>query len=136
MSVEDILKEVCELNESEGIYPLSKRQVANILNEILRYRVTDLEDIRIALEYSVKMRAQIMFSINHITKPYKPIYNWYTSMRYPVAKVLSIMGIENIEYNMPPYEDFNIINIKDGIALIEMELKDRIKPKKMIKKLY
>ena len=40
MTIEDILKEVCEDN-MESINPLSKRQIANVFNKLLEYRVDD-----------------------------------------------------------------------------------------------
>ena len=133
MSVEDILKEVCEMNE-ESAFPLSKRQVGNILNRLLEYRVDD-DLLKIALEYSVKMRSIIVFSISHITNEYKPIYNYYTSLDYPIRRVLGIMGVFDEVINSSTYIDSVIENMMSNLDAIEFELRENIKTNEKVKEL-
>lgn len=133
MSVEDILKEVCEMNE-ESSFPLSIRQVGNILNRLLEYRVDD-DLLKIALEYSVKMRSIIVFSISHITNGYKPIYNYYTSLDYPIRRVLGIMGVFDEVINSSTYIDNVIENMMSNLDAIEFELRENIKTNEKVKEL-
>ena len=122
MTVEDILKEVCEENK-ESINPLSDRQVANILNKLLEYHV-ETDKIKLALEYSIKMRAEILFATSHIKQGHNPMYNYYTTIDYPVRRVLKTMGLLNEDVlNEPRYEDSVIKIMKDNLDGIEMDLK-------------
>ena len=122
MTIEDILKEVCEDN-MKSINPLSKRQIANVFNKLLEYRVDD-ENFKLALEYSIKMRAEILFATSHINRGYNPMYNYYTTIDYPVRRVLKTMGLLNEDVlNEPRYEDSVIRNMKDNLDGIEMDLK-------------
>lgn len=133
MSVEEILKEVCEMNE-ESAFSLSIRQVGNILNRLLEYRVDD-DLLKIALEYSVKMRSIIVFSTSHIQNGYKPIYSYYTSLDYPIRRVLGIMGVFDEVINSSTYIDSVIENMMSNLDAIEFELRENIKTNEKIKEL-
>lgn len=133
MSVEDMLKEVCKKNE-ESDFPLSNRQVCNVLNRLLEYYV-DGDILKIALEYSVRMRAEIIFSTSHIATNYKPIYNFYTNLDYPIRRVLGIIGVIEEISSEPIYEDNIIKNIKENLDAIEVELKEYIKENEEVKKM-
>ena len=133
MSVEEILKEVCEMNE-ESAFPLSIRQVGNILNRLLEYRVDD-DLLKIALEYSVKMRSIIVLSTSHIQNGYKPIYSYYTSLDYPIRRVLGIMGVFDEVINSSTYIDSVIENMMSNLDAIEFELRENIKTNEKVKEL-
>lgn len=125
MSVESILEEVCKMN-GESAFPLSKRQVGNVLNRLLEYRVDD-DILKVALEYSVKMRSIIVFSTSHIQNGYTPMYNYYTNLDYPIRRVLGIMGIIDEITEPTLYEDDVIKAIKTNLDAIEFELREEIK---------
>ena len=133
MSVEEILKEVCKKNE-ESAFPLSSRQVCNVLNRLLEYYL-DGEILEIALEYSVKMRSEIVFSTSHIINNYKPVYNFYTNLDYPIRRVLGTMGVIEEMPSEPTYEDDIIKNIKENLSAIEVELKEHIKTNEKVKEI-
>ncbi len=128
MSIEKILDEVYQENEEENINPLTKRQVCNIVNMLLFYPIADDDQFRTALYYSVKLRSLITFSTNCITPPYRPEYNYYTNLDYPIKVVLSTMGIINDDVinTLPTYNDFITTEIKNSSMEIQQEIKNSI----------
>ncbi len=133
MSVESILEEVCKMND-ESAFPLSRRQVGNVLNRLLEYRIDD-DILKTALEYSVRMRSIIVFSTSHIQNGYNPMYNYYINLDYPIRRVLGIMGV-NDEITEPNlYEDNVIKNIKSNLDAIELELREEIKTNEKVKEI-
>ena len=131
MNVEKILNDVYELNVQDNILPLSKKQVVNVLNRLLSYPIDSEQQLETALEYSVKMRSEIIFTTNHIVQPYKSIYNYYTNIDYVICRVLKVMNIiGNDSYKTEPtYEDNIIKYMKNSLDLIEVELKEELKSK-------
>ena len=131
MNVEKILNDVYELNVQDNILPLSKKQVVNVLNRLLSYPIDSEQQLETALEYSVKMRSEIIFTTNHIVQPYKNIYNYYTNIDYVICRVLKVMNIiGNDSYKTEPtYEDNIIKYMKNSLDLIEVELKEELKSK-------
>ncbi len=125
MSVESILEEVCKMND-ESAFPLSRRQVGNVLNRLLEYRIDD-DILKTALEYSVKMRSIIVFSTSHIQNGYTPMYNYYINLDYPIRRVLGIMGIIGEITEPTLYENDVIKAIKINLDAIEFELREEIK---------
>lgn len=131
MNVEKILNDVYELNVKDNTLPLSKKQVVNVLNRLLSYPIDSEQQLETALEYSVKMRSEIIFTTNHIVQPYKSIYNYYTNIDYVICRVLKVMNIiGNDSYKTEPtYEDNIIKYMKNSLDLIEVELKEELKSK-------
>lgn len=131
MNVEKILNDVYELNVKDNTLPLSKKQVVNVLNRLLSYPIDSEQQLETALEYSVKMRSEIIFATNHIVQPYKSIYNYYTNIDYVICRVLKVMNIiGNDSYKTEPtYEDNIIKYMKNSLDLIEVELKEELKSK-------
>ena len=131
MNVEKILNDVYELNVKDNTLPLSKKQVVNVLNRLLSYPIDSEQHLETALEYSVKMRSEIIFTTNHIVQPYKSIYNYYTNIDYVICRVLKVMNIiGNDSYKTEPtYEDNIIKYMKNSLDLIEVELKEELKSK-------
>ena len=131
MNVEKILNDVYELNVKDNTLPLSKKQVVNVLNRLLSYPIDSEQQLETALEYSVKMRSEIIFTTNHVVQPYKSIYNYYTNIDYVICRVLKVMNIiGNDSYKTEPtYEDNIIKYMKNSLDLIEVELKEEIKSK-------
>ncbi len=131
MNVEKILNDVYELNVKDNTLPLSKKQVVNVLNRLLSYPIDSEQQLETALEYSVKMRSEIIFTTNHVVQPYKSIYNYYTNIDYVICRVLKVMNIiGNDSYKTEPtYEDNIIKYMKNSLDLIEVELKEELKSK-------
>ena len=133
MSVESILEEVCKMND-ESAFPLSRRQVGNVLNRLLEYRIDD-DILKTALEYSVRMRSIIVFSTSHMDRGYMPIYNYFTNLDYPIRRVLGVMGVIDEITEPTLYEDDVIKNIKSSLDEIEFELRENIKTNTKVKEI-
>ena len=134
MSIEKILDEVYIQNTEENIVPLTQRQVCNILNKLLFYPIADEDEFRTALYYSVKLRSMILFSTSHITPPYKPVYNYYTTLNYPIDIVLKTMGIldDDVREDNPTYSDNIIKEINDSVDEVVMDIKNNMEVKKRV----
>ena len=132
MNINSIIDEVFEINESECISPLSKRQICNIAEQLMRYPIKSEEDFRYALEYSTKIRSEVIFYTTHyLNTKYQQRYKYYSTIDYSISRTLSTMGLIESD-NEDNFSDSDKVlkTLQESIERIESELRIKLKEKK------
>ena len=83
--------------DDEG-YDYSRLQVLNIAKELCNYDINDMEEFLICVEYASKLRASILFYLNHVYKyGDDPKFYRYKNVSYAVKRTLNTY--RNHSYN-------------------------------------
>ena len=127
MNIEQIIDEVYIVNQSECIFPLSKKQICNIAKQLLTYNIQSEEVFRTALEYITKERAEILLYTNHITPPYKPNFKYFCTIKYPIVRVLNAMGVIKEDIS-----DTFSTSLESNLKMYELELRERLRVNKKV----
>ena len=127
MNIEQIIDEVYIVNQSECIFPLSKKQICNIAKQLLKYNIQSELVFRTALEYITKERAEILLYTNHITPPYKPNFKYFCTIKYPIVRVLNAMGVIKEDIS-----DTFSTSLESNLKMYELELRERLRVNKKV----
>lgn len=104
--------------DKEYEFSLSKSQIMNIALKLLQYNITENEFLE-ALEYIAKIRAIIKFYTTYVLHPYNTKWNYYNTIDYAITRVLSSMGIIELQSRSIPFNE----QLESQVSFVEDEIK-------------
>lgn len=104
--------------DSEYEFILSKSQIMNIAVKLLKYNIMEDEFLEV-LEYTARIRTIIKFYMTFVLHPYNTKWNYYNTIDYAITRVLSSMGIIDIQGRSIPFNE----QLESEVSLVESEIR-------------